>query len=287
VASESILVSEVIPASPQRIFSAWMDSAEHSAFTGEEATVTPELGGRHQAMSGYVQGRTLELQEGSRIVQSWRTTEFPDGSPDSRVEITLEPTLGGTLVTLLHTDIPAGQSDRYKAGWSELYLSRLKVYFAGGAATAAPHLEPARRTDRKAASRRTAGPVRKVAQRVAKRVAPKAAARSAAGRASRAKTKTKGKPASLANATATAMARARARARAKTKPAKRNGTISAPAKTGRTKAELKARAAAKSKTKTKAKTKANAGPKPSRAPARGAGRATKKKGGPSARTRRR
>ena len=128
--NESILISEVIPATPQRIFSAWMDSAEHSAFTGDEATVVAEVGGEHRAAGGYIQGRTLELNEGSRIVQSWRTTEFPPESPDSRVEITLEPTLGGTLVTLLHTDIPVGQGDRYRQGWNEYYLSRLKSYFS-------------------------------------------------------------------------------------------------------------------------------------------------------------
>jgi uncharacterized protein YndB with AHSA1/START domain len=130
VTNESILISEVIPATPERIFSAWMDSAEHSAFTGDEAVVVPEVGGEHQSAGGYIKGRTLELNEGSRIVQSWRTTEFPPESPDSRVEITLEPTLGGTLVTLLHTDIPVGQGDRYRQGWNEYYLSRLKTYFA-------------------------------------------------------------------------------------------------------------------------------------------------------------
>jgi uncharacterized protein YndB with AHSA1/START domain len=130
VTNESILISEVIPASPQRIFSAWMDSAEHSAFTGDEATVVPKVGGEHRAAGGYIQGRTLELNEGSRIVQSWRTTEFPPESPDSRVEITLEPTLGGTLVTLLHTDIPVGQGDRYRQSWNDYYLSRLKTYFS-------------------------------------------------------------------------------------------------------------------------------------------------------------
>jgi uncharacterized protein YndB with AHSA1/START domain len=130
VANESILISEVIPASPRRIFSAWLDSAQHSALTGSQASVVPAVGGEHTAWDGYVQGKTLELHDGARIVQSWRTTEFPADSPDSRVEITLEPTVGGTLVTLHHTDIPAGQSDKYREGWNEYYLSRMKTYFA-------------------------------------------------------------------------------------------------------------------------------------------------------------
>ena len=130
VANETILISEVIPATPERIFGAWLDSAEHSAFTGSQASVIPAVGGVHTAWDGYVQGRTLELHDGARIVQSWRTTEFPPDSPDSRIEVTLEPTLGGTLFTLLHTDIPSGQSDRYRERWNEYYLSRMKTYFA-------------------------------------------------------------------------------------------------------------------------------------------------------------
>ena len=162
VTNESILISEVIPATPQRIFSAWMDSAEHSAFTGDEAIVVPEVGGEHQSAGGYIKGRTLELNEGSRIVQSWRTTEFPPESPDSRVEITLEPTLGGTLVTLLHTDIPVGQGDRYRQGWNEYYLSRLKTYFADSEPTMETKAPPARSRWRTATwSRRSSSWIRR------------------------------------------------------------------------------------------------------------------------------
>ncbi len=135
MANETILISEVIPTTPQRIFSAWLDSGEHSSFTGSQAAVLPFVGGAYSAWDGYVQGKTLELNDGTRIVQSWRTTEFPGDSPDSRLEITLEPTLGGTLLTLLHTDIPSGQSDRYREGWNEYYLSRMKSYFAAAVDT--------------------------------------------------------------------------------------------------------------------------------------------------------
>src|SRR6185436_1165977 len=40
-----------------------------------------------------------------------------------------------TLVTLLHTDIPVGQGDRYRQGWNEYYLSRLKSYFSDAEGT--------------------------------------------------------------------------------------------------------------------------------------------------------
>ena len=64
----------------------------------------PEAPGATMAGDGYIQGRTLELEPHSRIVQAWRSTEFPDGSPDSRVEVILEATDGGTRLILRHSD---------------------------------------------------------------------------------------------------------------------------------------------------------------------------------------
>jgi len=128
--TDSVLVSEIIPASRERIYAAWLDSRQHSAFTGEEARIEPKVCGKHSAFGGYASGRNIELEPGRRIVQTWRSAEFPDGSPDSRVEVTLEETGGGTLVTLLHTEIPHGQADRYREGWLKFYLEPLKRFFA-------------------------------------------------------------------------------------------------------------------------------------------------------------
>jgi uncharacterized protein YndB with AHSA1/START domain len=303
VANESILISEVIPASPQRIFSAWLDSAEHSAITGDEAMVIPAVGGEHRAASGYIQGRTLELHEGSRIVQSWRTTEFPPDSPDSRLEITLEPTLGGTLVTLLHTDIPSGQSDQYKQGWNEYYLSRMKVYFANQEEIADDE-ETSRSTNGipspSSASARPRRPRPARAEAQAPKARPSAAPPQAAAAAkaakptSAAKPVRAAKPASAAKPTSAAKpARAAAKSKAKVvvkvaaKPKARPLSAAArPTKAATKPAKTKVRAV-KARADKPARAKARAG-KPIRAaaqPARGKARAAKptRAAGPSRR----
>ena len=122
MAYESFSVSELIPVDPERIYAAWLDSAQHSAFTGDTARIEPFVGGQHSTFDGYAMGSTIDLLPGRRIVQTWRATDFPPGSPDSRVEVTLEATVGGTMVTILHTEIPAGQSDHYRDGWLKYYL---------------------------------------------------------------------------------------------------------------------------------------------------------------------
>lgn len=59
---------------------------------------------------GYIEGIDEELEPGRRIVHSWRATEFPPDSPDSRLEIVLEGVEGGARITLHHGSLAEGQS---------------------------------------------------------------------------------------------------------------------------------------------------------------------------------
>jgi activator of HSP90 ATPase len=86
--------------------------------------------GAFTAWDGYIRGKTLEIEPHSRIVQAWRTSEFPDDSPDSRVEILLEEDSNGAKITLVHTDIPNEQGDGYKQGWEDFYFTPMRAYFS-------------------------------------------------------------------------------------------------------------------------------------------------------------
>lgn len=127
--SERILVRGVVPATPAQVFAALLDSDQHAAMTGAGATVSPD--GSFTAWDGYIHGRTVETHTDVRIVQTWRTTEFPEGAPDSRLEVTLEPHAEGTLVTFTHEEIPAGQGKGYQSGWEDYYLKPMRAYFRG------------------------------------------------------------------------------------------------------------------------------------------------------------
>jgi uncharacterized protein YndB with AHSA1/START domain len=123
-------VTEIIPASPDRIYRAWLDSMEHGAMTGGSATADGNIGGTFNIMDGYITGTNLELEPDRRIVQAWRTTDFPDGSPDSRLEIELIADGDGTRITLRHGALPEGQGDDYKDGWAKYYFEPMKKYFS-------------------------------------------------------------------------------------------------------------------------------------------------------------
>ena len=129
--TDSFEISAVIPAATaEQVCSAWLDSAEHSAFTGSPAVIARDGEKLFTAWDGYISGRTLQVEPPNRILQSWRTTEFPSGSPDSRLEILLEDVDEGVRLILVHTGIPSGQGENYLQGWEDYYFQPMRAYFS-------------------------------------------------------------------------------------------------------------------------------------------------------------
>ncbi len=120
----------MLNAEPSQLYQIWMDQVLHSELTHSQAVIDPVKGGKFSVWDGYITGKNKELEPGRTIVQKWRTTEFPEGAPDSTLEIHFEKTEHGTLMTLHHHHIPDGQSEDYKNGWEEYYLLPLKQKFS-------------------------------------------------------------------------------------------------------------------------------------------------------------
>jgi uncharacterized protein YndB with AHSA1/START domain len=129
MALESFRISDLIPATPARVYAAWLDGDEHGRMTGGAATCDAQVGGQFTAWDGYIIGTNLELAPLARIVQSWRSSEFPDDAVESRLEVLLEPEGDSTRVTILHSDIPEGQGSQYEQGWQDHYFNPMKRYF--------------------------------------------------------------------------------------------------------------------------------------------------------------
>jgi activator of HSP90 ATPase len=128
--ADSIEMSEVFWVGQKELYLAWLDSEKHSAFTGSAAVIDPTVGGHFSAWDGYIEGKIEELEPYQRILQSWRTTDFPTGSPDSVLEVLFETNVdGGSKLTLRHSNIPAGQGRDYEQGWIDYYFVPMKEYF--------------------------------------------------------------------------------------------------------------------------------------------------------------
>lgn len=119
-----------IPATPEEVYEAFIDAEKHTKFTGSKATSDPKEGGKFTVWDGYISGKHLELEKGKRIVQEWKTTEWPEGCPPSRFELTLKKTSGGTEISMVHSGVPVEQADNIKQGWIDFYWNPLKKYFS-------------------------------------------------------------------------------------------------------------------------------------------------------------
>jgi uncharacterized protein YndB with AHSA1/START domain len=127
--SYDFTLTALIPATPQAIYDAWLDSRGHTQMTGGEAEMSAEVGGSFTAWDGYISGKNLELVPHARIVQSWRTTQFTETDADSKITVTLTPAAGGTSLTLVHSNVPDGQTSYEEGGWQTHYFEPMEKYF--------------------------------------------------------------------------------------------------------------------------------------------------------------
>jgi uncharacterized protein YndB with AHSA1/START domain len=133
VAAEAFATSVHIAAPPEADFPYLTQADQLVRWMGPFAALDPRPGGEFAVdINGMpVRGRYLELDPPHRVVLSWGVAgsdEVPPGS--TTVEVTLQPVDGGTLLELVHRDLPDGQAERHAIGWNH-FVPRLAVAGAG------------------------------------------------------------------------------------------------------------------------------------------------------------
>jgi hypothetical protein len=141
--------------------------------TGSIATSEAKKGGEFTAWDGYITGKHLVLERGKRIVQAWRTKEFPNAAPDSTLEVRLSKVKKGTRIALLQSDIPDGQSEMYAEGWLERYFDPMTRYFEEHAKAAPKKAAPKKAAPKKAAPKKAAPKKAAPKKAAPKKAAPK------------------------------------------------------------------------------------------------------------------
>lgn len=126
---KTLRLTDRFPVARTVLFMDWLDSEKHGAFTGSTARIDPVEGGDFSAWDGYIGGKTVTIIPHERIIQTWRTADFPEGSPDSVIELTFEESAGFTVLTIVHRNIPEGQEDDYREGWSDFYFTPMHEYY--------------------------------------------------------------------------------------------------------------------------------------------------------------
>ncbi len=128
-----------IDAPPEGVFAYFTDPARMVRWMGSEATLDPRPGGicrvsfRRDIGEATVAGEFAEVVPFSRVVFTWGWEGELFGVPpaSTRVEVSLIPEGSGTLVRLVHGELPEQAVEAHEAGWSH-YLKRLSVAAAAG-----------------------------------------------------------------------------------------------------------------------------------------------------------
>ena len=131
--TELIVKETWIDASPETVFAFFTEPELLTRWLAEEATLDPRLGGEcHQVHRGQdgnrysMRGEFVEVAPPARVVFTWGFDEdsVGVGAGTSTVEVTLRPDDGGTLLRLVHRDLPDGAVADHTEGWDEM-LRRL------------------------------------------------------------------------------------------------------------------------------------------------------------------
>ena len=132
MSNKTVILKQVveIPATPAEVYAAYTDPKLHAAFTGAAASGEAKVGEKFTAWGGYIEGEYLEVEPNTKVIQSWSTSEWPEGAEPSRLELQFAPTGDGhTKITLIHSEVPAEQADEYDAGWHASYWEPLTDFF--------------------------------------------------------------------------------------------------------------------------------------------------------------
>jgi activator of HSP90 ATPase len=116
--------------SASKVYDSLLNSDTHSAFTSSHCDCSEKVGDAYSAYDEYITGRNVELGHGRKIVQTWRTTEFPEDSEDSILEIELENKDKDCELKLTQTRIPEGQGKQYEIGWFEHYFEPMAAFYS-------------------------------------------------------------------------------------------------------------------------------------------------------------
>ncbi|NUN11952.1 SRPBCC domain-containing protein [Candidatus Micrarchaeota archaeon] len=120
---------EIQRCTPEQVYSVLMNTAKHEKMTGSKAKIDPKVGGKFTAWDGYISGENVELVPGRKIIQKWRTLEWPADAEDSVFQLELFKTKTGTKIVMTHSKVPADQADNYAQGWTDYYWNPMRAYF--------------------------------------------------------------------------------------------------------------------------------------------------------------
>jgi activator of HSP90 ATPase len=115
-----------IKGTPDEIYAALINPFSITLWTGGEAKMEEKPGTEFSLFDGDIEGKNLEFEKDSKIVQEWY---FGDQGEKSVVTITLRGDRLYTKIELHHINIPDEAYEDMIYGWDKYYFGGLKEFF--------------------------------------------------------------------------------------------------------------------------------------------------------------
>jgi uncharacterized protein YndB with AHSA1/START domain len=131
----TVKVERTIAAPPPEVFEAWLNPKVpgNPWNMGDKLLLNPEVDGFFywNVHDTPHYGRFVEVKRGARLQHTWMSP-YTNGL-ESTVTVTFKKQGKGTLMTLVHTGLPANSGGRsHERGWNH-FFEEFPKYFAGSA----------------------------------------------------------------------------------------------------------------------------------------------------------
>ncbi len=129
----SIHQEVTINASPDAVYDVLTSSRDFERMTGGRAAdISTTVGGGVSLFGGDIRALNIELVPGKRVVQAWRSQNWPDGVY-SIVRFELAPEGKDTKVVFDQAGHPGEAEAMLEGGWQQMYWQPMNAMLGGKA----------------------------------------------------------------------------------------------------------------------------------------------------------
>lgn len=123
---KKIVQHYLINAPVAKIWQALVDPKDIESWGGGPAKMNDKEGAKFSLWGGDIHGRNIEIIPQKRLVQEWFGGKW-DNPSTLTFTLTKKPT-GGTMVDLLHENVPISDAKDIEQGWKDYYMGPLKAF---------------------------------------------------------------------------------------------------------------------------------------------------------------
>ncbi|XP_001950637.1 activator of 90 kDa heat shock protein ATPase homolog 1-like isoform X2 [Acyrthosiphon pisum] len=127
----TVVIDVVFQCSGEDFYNALTTPELVSAFTQQSVTFQTIKGGKFQLFDGNITGEFIELCPGKKIVQNWRTKQWPDWLY-STVTVTINQEEDHTKVRVALVGVPKSDEAITRQNWERYYFTPIKRTFGYG-----------------------------------------------------------------------------------------------------------------------------------------------------------